>query len=85
MEEDSRWRQRVKHLDGLKMWLQKESTVLIHSVRGRKQYRETMANLPHGRTLEEEADEGSLLTVSVLWSQKTVGRSMYQYGNHNRC
>ena len=26
-------RQRVEHLDGLKMWLQKENAVLIYSVR----------------------------------------------------
>ena len=40
----SRERQRVKHLDGLKMWLQKENTVLIHSVRNRKKNREMIAN-----------------------------------------
>ena len=43
-EKKSRGRQRVKHLDGRKMWLRKENTVLIHSVRERKEYRETIAN-----------------------------------------
>ena len=43
MEKKSRGRQPVKHLDGLKM-LEKENTVLIHSVRDRKKYREIIAN-----------------------------------------
>ena len=40
----SRGRQRVKHLDGLKMWVQKENRVLIHSLRDRKKHREMIAN-----------------------------------------
>ena len=43
-EKESEERQRVKHLDGLKMWLQKENTILIHSMRDRKNYREMIAN-----------------------------------------
>ena len=40
----SRGRQRMKHTNGLKMWLQKENNELIHSVRDRIKYREMIAN-----------------------------------------
>ena len=40
----SRGRPCDNHLDGLKMWLQKENTELLHSVRDRKKYREMITN-----------------------------------------
>ena len=46
-------RQRVKHLDSLKMWLQKENTVLIHTWETERSA-EKWLPMPPGRALEEE-------------------------------
>ena len=48
VEKKSRERQHVKHLDSLRMWLQKENTEIIHSVRDRKKYRESMITMSKG-------------------------------------
>jgi hypothetical protein len=42
--------QHVKHLDSLRMWLQKENTEIIHSVRDRKKYRESMIAMSKTQT-----------------------------------
>ena len=46
----SRGRKHVKHLDGLRVWLQREKySPLMHSMRDRKKYREMITNaIQHG-------------------------------------